>query len=219
MKKTLGILIGLSLISVALAADSGTSVDAGAAVETKADGAVTAEELGLSPDKEEKAPEPTPNVLVLSLKQKSYAWYESLDKAKTVAQVDVYACQQDPNRSGCTPRIEVDGKPIVASKKLLSRVNSLRRSFSYDALSGTIEKGGVDYGCKMGGDAMGLVLEARYLTYGDYKIVKSEMVPVMTEALNCLFHDETYSPKNAGAREDARVVMELLNVLSSGDLY
>lgn len=65
----------------------------------------------------------------------------------------------------------------------------------------------------MAGPARGMVLETRYLTYENYKIINSEMKPVLTVPQNCLFTTKI-SPQNAMAREEARAALEILFTLS-----
>jgi hypothetical protein len=57
-----------------------------------------------------------------------------------------------------------------------------------------------------------MVLEARYLTYVDFKIVSDEMKPVFALGRNCLF-TESYSAGNNQAREEARAVTEILETV------
>jgi hypothetical protein len=129
--------------------------------------------------------------------------------------VEFFTCERDPNvkRADCPQHINVDGKKVNVPAATLQRLDNLRRVFSYDSQSGGIRqnaaRGAV---CRLGGPAEGVVLEARYLTYVDFKIVSDEMKPVLSLARNCLF-PETWSPTNASARDDARAVAEILETV------
>ena len=56
----------------------------------------------------------------------------------------------------------------------------------------------------LGGPPVGLILQARYLTYQapEYRIVDDEMQSVFGMTQNCLFAD-LYRPANLAAQEDA----------------
>lgn len=136
----------------------------------------------------------------------------------TTREIQFYGNEIDPNSISIDDRfsLTIDGKSVQLPEQLYRRLNWLRRSFSYDSLSGGIqhpsEAGPL---CMLGGPAMGLILEARYLTYQtpEFRIVGHEMQPVFGMAQNCLFTD-LYKPVNSNAQEDARAVIEILNTLS-----
>lgn len=147
--------------------------------------------------------------LLLNLKYKS-------DNTVT-KEIRVYGNDIDPNSSSTDEQfsLSIDGQTIKIPSSIYARLEWLRRSFSYDSLSGGIQRKTVSPKCLLGGPARGIVLEARYLTYQtpSYKIVSSQMRSVFSLPSNCLFA-ESYSPKNSSAREDARGVVEILNTLN-----
>ena len=147
-------------------------------------------------------------ILLLNLQYKS-------DKT-TTKEIHFYGNDIDPNSVSINDRfsLTIDGKSIQLPEQLYIRLDWLRRSFSYDSLSGGIQqpkKGGAI--CLLGEPAKGMILEARYLTYKNYEIVKNEMQPVFGLGQNCVFRD-FYKPVNSYAQEDARAVVEILNTLS-----
>ncbi len=147
-------------------------------------------------------------ILLLNLQYKS--------DATTTKEIKFYGNDIDPNSNSVNDRfwLTINGRSIQLSEKIYRRLDSLRRSFSYDSLSGSIKqpkKGGPV--CRLGGPAKGMILKARYLTYKNVKIVDHEMQPVFGLAQNCLFTD-LYKPINSDAQEDARAVVEILNTLS-----
>ena len=147
-------------------------------------------------------------ILLLNLQYKS--------DANTTREIQFYGNDIDPNSRSTQDRFSlmIDGKSVELPEDLYRRLDGLRRSFSYDSLSGGIEApntGGPR--CLLGGSAKGMLLEARYLTYESSKIVNDEMQPVFGMAQNCLFQ-ERYKPANANSQEDARAVIEILNTIS-----
>ncbi len=135
---------------------------------------------------------------------------------QVVRDIRFYGTDIDPNTSSVDDQfsLTIDGQNVPINPELSRRLEGLRRSFSYDSLSGGIhlkEPGGPM--CMMAGPAQGMVLETRYLTYENYKITNSEMKPVLTVPQNCLFTTKI-SPQNAMAREDARAALEILFTLS-----
>ena len=149
-------------------------------------------------------------ILLLNLQYRS--------DATTTREIQFYGNDIDPNSTSIDDRfsLEIDGKSVQLPEQVYRRLDGLRRSFSYDSLSGGIqqpEERGMS--CMLGGPAEGLILEARYLTYQtpEFRIVSHEMRPVFGMAQNCLFTD-LYKPVNSNAQEDARAVIEILNTLS-----
>ncbi len=111
--------------------------------------------------------------------------------------------------------ISVNDKFVEVPESVFKRLHNLRKSFSYDKLSGGISKEpDPEYRCMMAGPAEGLVLEVLYLTTASktFEIVKSEMKPVFGLAFNCLF-TEFYRPLQSSVQEDARAVLEILNTI------
>lgn len=148
--------------------------------------------------------------LLLNLKYKS-------DNTVT-KEIRFYGNDIDPNSSSIDDQfsLSIDGQFIKVPRSIYNRLEGLRRSFSYDSLSGGIQKETVDPMapiCLLGGPARGIILEARYLNYQSYRIVSSQMRPVFSLAGNCLF-TESYSPIKSYAREDARAVVEILNTVN-----
>lgn len=146
--------------------------------------------------------------LLLNLKYKS-------DNTVT-KEIKFYGNDIDPNSWSIDDQfsLSIDGQLIKAPDSIYGRLEGLRRSFSYDILSGGIQQKEIGkFGCRLGGPAKGIVLEARYLTYQNTRIISSQMRPVFSLASNCLF-PETYSPIKSNAREDARAVVEILNTLN-----
>lgn len=134
----------------------------------------------------------------------------------TTSEIQFYGNQINPNQGSIDDHfsLTIDGKLVQLPEQLYERLNSLRRRFSYDSLSGGIQQPPSLLGlCRLGGPAEGLILEARYLTYQTHSIVGHEMQPVFGLAQNCLFTD-FYKPVNSNAQEDARAVVEILNTLS-----
>ncbi|WP_300506368.1 hypothetical protein [Crocosphaera sp.] len=135
----------------------------------------------------------------------------------TTREIQFYGNDIDPNSTSIDDSfsLKIDGESIEIPEQLYRRLDRLRRSFSYDSLSGGIqEPSETRVICNLGGPAEGMILEARYLTYNsEWKIVDHEMRPVFGMAENCLFK-ELYTPVNSNAREDARGVIEILNTLS-----
>ncbi|BDA69518.1 hypothetical protein CAL7716_036840 [Calothrix sp. PCC 7716] len=147
-------------------------------------------------------------ILLLNLQYKS-------DKT-TTKEIHFYGNDIDPNSVSIDDRfsLTIDGKSIQLPKQLYRRLDQLRRSFSYDSLSGSIQQPKEEESaCALGGSAEGIILKARYLTYNNHRIVKNEIKPVFGLAQNCLFTD-IYKPVNSNAQEDARAVFEILNTLS-----
>ena len=147
-------------------------------------------------------------ILLLNLQYKS--------DADTTKEIQFYGNDVDPNSRSIQDRfsLKIDGKSVELPEDLYRRLDGLRRSFSYDSLSGGIEPpntGGPR--CLLGGPAKGMLLEARYLTYESSKIVNDEMQPVFGMAQNCLFQ-QLYKPANANSQQDARAVVEILNTIS-----
>lgn len=135
---------------------------------------------------------------------------------QVVRDIRFYGKEIDPNTSSVNEQfsLTIDGQNVPINPELSRRLEGLRRSFSYDSLSGGIQAG--EPGgpvCLMAGPARGMVLETRYLTYENYKIINSEMKPVLTVPQNCLFTTKI-SPQNAMAREEARAALEILFTLS-----
>lgn len=145
--------------------------------------------------------------LLLNLKYKS-------DNTVT-EEIRFYGNDIDPNSSSIDDQfsLSINGQFIKIPRSIYDKLEGLRRSFSYDSLSGGIQQETVVPICKLGGPAKGIVLEARYLSYQSYRIVSSQMRPVFSLAGNCLF-SESYSPIKSYAREDARAVVEILNTLN-----
>ena len=136
----------------------------------------------------------------------------------TTKEIQFYGDEINPNSISIDDRFSlvIDGQSVHLPEQLYRRLNSLRRSFSYDSLSGGIQQPPeMEPHCLLGGPPVGLTLEARYLTYQtpEYGIVDREMQPVFGMAQNCLFTD-LYKPVNSNAQEDARAVIEILNTLS-----
>lgn len=133
-----------------------------------------------------------------------------------IREITFYGNNIDPNEWKIDDRfsIAIDAKTIEVPESIYSRLHHLRRSFSYDKLSGGIQQQeSPEYTCLLGGPSRGVVLEARYLTYENFRIASSQMRPVFSLAENCLFN-ERYAPLTPAAREDARAVVELLNTLN-----
>ena len=147
-------------------------------------------------------------VLLLNLKHTS-------DNTIT-REIQFYGNNIDPNSRSIEDRfsLKIDGKLVQPPREVYERLNQLRRSFSYDSLSGGIKQVRPMASCRLGGAAKGLILEARYLTYETtaFKITDDEMRPVFSVAENCLFKD-FYKPINLKSQEDARGVIEILNTL------
>ena len=148
-------------------------------------------------------------ILLLNLKYKS--------DTTTTKEIQFYGNDIDPNSSSVNDRfsLTIDRQSVQLSEQLYRRLNSLRRSFSYDSLSGSIQQPKENAPvCRLGGPAKGMILKARYLTYNTpkSKIVGHEMRPVFGLAQNCLFRN-LYKPINSNAKEDARAVVEILNTL------
>jgi hypothetical protein len=148
-------------------------------------------------------------ILLLELQYKS--------DAETVGEVQFYGNEINPNSVSIDDRfsIQINGNLVEFPEAVYQRLNLLRRSFSYDSLSGGIQQPEeIGIMCLLGGQAEGVVLEARYLTFEEttFRITDHEMRPVFGMAQNCLFTD-LYRPKNPDAQEDARAVVEILNIL------
>ncbi len=145
--------------------------------------------------------------LLLNLKYKS-------DNTVT-KEIRVYGNDIDPNSWSIDDQfsLSINGQFIKIPRSIYDRLEGLRRSFSYDSLSGGIQQETAAPTCRLGGSGNGIVLEARYLTYQSYKIISSQMRPVFSLPGNCLF-TESYSPIKSYAREDARGVVEILNTLN-----
>ncbi|MEM6255561.1 MAG: hypothetical protein AAF821_21820 [Cyanobacteria bacterium P01_D01_bin.156] len=136
----------------------------------------------------------------------------------TTREVQFYGNDINPNSISVDDRfsLTIGGEPIEVPEQIYRRLDRLRRSFSYDSLSGGIQQptdGGIR--CTLGGPAQGMILETRYLTFKtpEYRIVSHEMRPVFGMAQNCLF-TERYQPADAHAQSDARAVVEILNTLN-----
>ncbi|WP_084111537.1 hypothetical protein [Gloeomargarita lithophora] len=135
---------------------------------------------------------------------------------QVVRDIRFYGTDIDPNTSAVDEQftLTIDGQNVPINPELARRLEGLRRSFSYDSLSGGIQVGQPGSPmCLMAGPARGMILETRYLTYENYKITNSGMKPVLTVAQNCLFTSKI-SPQNATAREEARAALEILFTLS-----
>ena len=110
--------------------------------------------------------------------------------------------------------IFIDDKLLTLPKTIYRRLQGLRNSVSYDWATGGIAKTAAPAAvCDMGGSAEGLELEVLYITYdNNHRVIKSETKPVYSLARNCLFHG-LYKPVKASARENARVLVEILDML------
>lgn len=147
--------------------------------------------------------------LLLNLKHKS--------DTTAIKEIKFYGNRIDPNRTSIRDRfsISVNNKFIEVPESVFKRLHNLRRSFSYDKLSGGVLKApNSEFRCMMLAPAEGLVLEVLYLTTAlkTSEIIKSEMKPVFGLALNCLFTD-FYKPVLPSAQNDARAVLEILNTI------
>lgn len=138
-----------------------------------------------------------------------------------VKEVNFYGTEIDPNVTSNEYgqfKMTVDGIEVEdLNEATFWRLNKLRRSFSYDTFSQGIQK--LEPGkamCKLGGPAMGITLETRYLTYQNHRIVHDEMRPVYDRSLNCLYQ-RRYQPVDENAREAARGVVETLRTI--GEMY
>jgi hypothetical protein len=148
-------------------------------------------------------------ILLLNLKYK-------VDK--TVAkEIKFYGNRINPNINAINDNfsISIDGEFINAPKSVYGQLHNLRKSFSYDELSGGILQASHAKGsCLLAGAEEGFVLEALYLTLNPdtFKPVNNEMKPILGLAINCLF-SELYSPLDPLAREDARAAIETLKTI------
>lgn len=138
-----------------------------------------------------------------------------------VKEVNFYGIEIDPNVTSNEYgqfKLTVDGIELESfNDETYWRLNKLRRSFSYDTFSQGIQQ--IEPGkamCKLGGPAMGITLETRYLSYQNHRIVHDEMRPVYDRALNCLYQ-RRYQPVNENAREAARGVVETMRTI--GELF
>lgn len=137
---------------------------------------------------------------------------------EVVKEVNFYGTGIDPNVMSNEPgqfRLTVDGVELDdVNDSTYWRLNRLRRSFSYDTFSRGIQQ--LEPGeamCRLGGEAEGIILETRYLTYQDHKIIHDEMRPVYDQALNCLYQ-RRYQPVNEHARETTRGALETLRTIA-----
>lgn len=135
--------------------------------------------------------------------------------------IDFYGNNVDPNMScqGEQFKIVIDDIDIYAiNTATLYRLKSLRRNLSSDFQTDGIEKADNSDGavCRMGGAALGIVLEVRYVTYDDSMdnptIVSDEMRIVYDLPLNCLYPTQ-FKPKSSDAKESARGVIETLRTI------
>ena len=131
-------------------------------------------------------------------------------------EIKLYGTSIDPNSSSIHDSfsISVEGEFINIPKSIYNQLHGLRKSFSYDELSGGIAKRPSTTDCLLAETYKGLVLEALYLTLDPdtLKPIANEMKPVFSLAINCLF-DELYSPRQSDAREDARAALETLKTI------
>nr|MDT0251688.1 hypothetical protein [Endozoicomonas sp.] len=137
--------------------------------------------------------------------------------SEVINEVNFYGTKIDPNVISNEEeqfKITVNGIEVdFLNDATYWRLHKLRRSFSYDTFSQGIEKLDVHMSrCRLGGPARGLLLEARYLTYENNRIVQDEMRPIYDVPLNCLYRPE-YQPVSHHAREAVRGVIETLRTI------
>ncbi|WP_257264627.1 hypothetical protein [Endozoicomonas sp. ONNA2] len=137
---------------------------------------------------------------------------------EVIKEVNFYGTEIDPNVVTDAVgqfMLTVDGVELdMVKDATYRRLNTLRRSFSYDIFTRGIRQ--LEPGqamCKLGGPASGIILETRYLTYQNHKIIHEEMKPVFDQALNCLYQ-RRYQPVNEDARETTRGVLETLRTIA-----
>ncbi|WP_419533180.1 hypothetical protein [Endozoicomonas sp.] len=150
-----------------------------------------------------------PHKLLLSLK---YHRGEQVIK-----EVNFYGTEIDPNTTTDEYgqfKVTVDGREIGdLSSATFWRLHRVRRYFSYDNFSqGIRELEPRPITCKLAGPAVGITLEARYLTYENHQIADDELRVVYDWPSNCLYQPK-YQPVSAIARESARGVMETLRTI------
>ncbi len=128
--------------------------------------------------------------------------------------VQFYGTDIDPNSRSIDDRYQlvINGKERKVSTSLLAQLDVARRNYSYDSFTGGIKRKRLKALCMMAGQPSGLVLNARYLTYKDSRIVSSQMRPVYSEQGNCLF-DELYAPAKSRAKLEAAKALAILKTL------
>lgn len=103
--------------------------------------------------------------------------------------ISLWGTDIDPNTRSVDDRyiLEINGEKVDAPQTLLADLDHARRGYSYDAFTNGITRDNRQALCQMAGPALGQQLVTRYLTYDNSILTGSEMRPVLSEALNCLF--------------------------------
>ena len=125
--------------------------------------------------------------------------------------VSLWGNNIDPNTSSVEDRyvLQLNGETLQLPAAFLSALDNQRRDFSYDSQSGGIQSFQNKAQCMMAGPAIGIVLQTRYLTYENYRIVNEEMKPVYSKGLNCIFNRH-YMPKQSRSEVSAAEVLAKL---------
>lgn len=150
-----------------------------------------------------------PNIIILSLLKKIDGIIES--------RIDLYANDFDPNSSSRNDRyvLEVDGKPVSVPHDLLRSLDFGRRSFSYNSLSGGIVSSlPPKRVCLLGGPSVGYIIQTRYLTYFNHKIIDDKMKSVYSESGNCLFINRIF-PRHFKSEKIAAKAMATLKTIAT----
>lgn len=131
-----------------------------------------------------------------------------------VSKIELFANDIDPNSWSVEDkyRLEINGKVLDVPERLLSSLVYSRRDYSYDHFTDGIKSfrsGGL---CMMGGEPAGSILQVRYLTYENHRIVKNEMKSVYSENGNCLF-EKGFAPNRAEAEKSAAKTMTTLKTI------
>ncbi len=146
------------------------------------------------------------DTLILSL--------QNMSGESVVSKIELFANDIDPNSSSVDDkfRLEINGKVVDVPERLLSNLDYSRREYSYDNFTDGIKSfrsGGL---CRMGGEPTGSILQVRYLTYENHRIVKNEMKSVYSENGNCLF-EKGFAPNKAEAEKSAAKAMTTLKTI------
>ncbi len=139
-----------------------------------------------------------------------------LKDGKATDHISLWGNDVDPNSSSVDDLyvLQLNGKKIDVPHDFLAALDYQRRDFSYDSQSGGIEAFQNKTQCMMAGPAVGIILQSRYLTYENYRIVAEEIKPVYSKPLNCIFNSH-YRPQKTYAQISAAEALAKLQTIKA----
>jgi hypothetical protein len=136
-----------------------------------------------------------------------------------VSTLKVLSDEIDPNTHSmdATTTVLVDGDILQGlSNQYALGVADHRRAYSYDALTGGISDRTSTATCRLGGPAVGWMLETRYVVYNSsYEIVDNGMRVVLIEAENCLYTRDVHPVNRQSHVAATRAMAELRTIFQN----